>query len=164
MKKICLNGRITRKFDKNWKMFLGLLNNYRFDNILGDFYELRPSLGVNFNLPITSNFSIGQRGMVESRNFFISEHDHYFRTRLRTELFYTFKNSSWEIFTGFEWYFLRDPNANERFSNSREFNLGLRKKTKNNHTLGISYLREIFLARSNNFGTKANTFLLYYEF
>ncbi|WP_158651295.1 DUF2490 domain-containing protein [Pseudotamlana carrageenivorans] len=163
-RRIGLSGGISRHFGKHVTLLFGISNNYRFDPKLGDFYELSPALGADFKLPITSNLAISQRSKVESKNFFISKHVHYFRARLRIELAYKFNNPNWSMNTGYEWYFLKNPINNERFPSSREFNLTIKKKIRNGHALGLTYLRNVFLPHSDNVGVNGNTISLWYEF
>ncbi|RZT00232.1 DUF2490 domain-containing protein [Aquimarina brevivitae] len=152
-----LNVKLEHQLSSNWLLFGKLVNNYRFDNILGDFYELRPSLGVGLKVPLFKKISFAQKLAVEWRNFFISRHDQYLRSRYKVQLNYRFdKRNEWNINSGFEWFFLRDPVLNERYSTSRRFSTFISKEIKT-VTLKLGYQREVFLRSSSNFNRIGNT-------
>ncbi len=156
-----------KKLNDHWSIVSGIVNNYRFDKDLGDFFEVRPKLGLQLKTPIIKSLSFSQRVLVEWRNFFISKHNHYLRSRYKVLLNYIFPNNNednaWSLSSAFEWYYLKAPDVRERFSNSREFSFFLSKKIQEVH-YSLGYIREVFLFRSSNFGRVGNSISLKISF
>ena len=155
---------LQRKLNSNWMLVGGIINHYRFDKELGNFYELRPKVGLQLSTPIIKNLSLKQRILGEWRNFFLSKHQHYLRARYKIALTYNFgkhsdSSKSWSLLPSFEWYFLKDPISQERYSNSREFSCFISRNLKEVKIM-LGYIREVFLFNSDNFGTEGNTISL----
>ena len=50
-----LDFDFNKKLNSNWTISGGFANNYRFDKELGDFYELRPKIGIEYKISIFEN-------------------------------------------------------------------------------------------------------------
>ena len=163
-RRLGLDIGLSKELNSNWTLLAKLTNQYRFDNELGDFYELRPTVGIQLQVPIVKNLTLKQRVLGEWRNFYVSSHDHYLRARYRIGVNYVFgkrgnSSKSWRLTSSFEWYFLRDPILQERYSNSREFSLFISRKLAEAEIM-LGYIREVFLLNSDSFGTEGNTISL----
>ena len=163
-RRLGLDIRLSKELNSKWSLLAELTNHYRLDNELGDFYELRPTLGAQLRILIIKNLSLKQRLLGEWRNFYISKHDHYLRARYKLGLNYGFAQSdvnsrSWSLTSSFEWYFLKDPVLQERYSNSREFSFYISRNLEDAKIM-LGYIREVFLLNSDSFGTTGNTISL----
>lgn len=160
-RRVGFDVRFHQELNSNWSLVSNIQNNYRFDSQLENFYELRPSLGIQLKTKILENFHLSQRLLGEWRNFFSSQFENYLRSRYKIQLNYTIFSSNkpdnnWSFETAFEWYFLRNSIFNERYSNSREFSFFATKKI-NDFKFGLGYIREVFFSKSEEFGSVGNT-------
>ena len=159
-RRLGLDIGLSKELNSNWTLLAKLTNQYRFDNELGDFYELRPTVGIQLQVPIVKNLTLKQRVLGEWRNFYVSSHDHYLRARYRTGVNYEFgkrgnSSKTWSLTSSFEWYFLRDPILRERYSNSREFSLFISRNLEDAKFM-VGYIREVFLLNSDSFDIYLN--------
>lgn len=150
----------VRKFNRV-NLTCGFNGYYTFDKSIVNFFETRPWTALQLTIPMGSKISLRQRLRYEWR-FFNTEEKNSTRENYR-RLRYTIgfdipiqdKNeSSWKVRPYFEWFFIRDPAAFERFSNERDFGLIVIKRFKNEHDLSFGFTREVYydLTTERQFG------------
>lgn len=136
---------------KRFKLSAGLNGYFTFNRTITNFFEMRPWTSIQLNIPIVANIILRQRLKYEWRFFYTEEQpstrENY--TRLRYQIGFDIpilskEASTWKIRPFFEWFFIRDPAAFERFSNERDFGLLALKRFKNKHELSFGFTREVY--------------------
>ena len=136
---------------KRFSLSGGLNGYYTFDRSITNFFEMRPWMALQYNIPIVADIALRQKLKYEWR-FFYTEGDNSTREnygRLRYQIGFDIpipdkEESSWKIRPYFEWFFIRDPAEFERFSNERDFGLMAIKRYKNEHDLSFGFTREVY--------------------
>ena len=129
----------------------GLNGYYTFNRSITNFFEMRPWTALQLNIPIVANITLRQKLRYEWRFFYTNEEpttsENY--GRLRYQIGFDIpipgkEESSWKIRPFFEWFFIKDPAAFERFSNERDFGLLAIKRFKNEHDFSFGFTREAY--------------------
>ena len=136
---------------KQFKLSSGLNSYDTFNRNITDFFEVRPWSALQFNFPILSTIYLRQQLRYEWRFFFTKEVSNSKENygRLRYKIAFDFpipskEESSWKIRPYFEWFFIKDPAAFERFSNERDFGLMAIKRFKNEQEFSFGFTREVY--------------------
>ena len=136
---------------KHFSFSGGFNGYYTFDKGITNFFEARPWMATQFNIPIVEDIVLRQRLRYEWRFFYTEEQpstrENY--RRLRYQIGFDIpisgkKESTLKIRPFFEWFFIRDPASFERFSNERDFGLMVIKTFKNEHDLYVGFTKEVY--------------------
>jgi len=170
-RRLGVSGLVKRKLG-NWQL-LGALNTYyTFDKEIDNYFELRPCLGLLLKTVIVERLDFKQQFKGEWRNFLFSDNfndTNYGRLRYKLGLDYIVSKNNeilkeFKLVATMEWYFLKEHEARERFSNSKEYSLKALYKFINGEEIGFGILLEQFnqlFEQENKTGT---TIILEYRF
>ncbi len=155
-KKTSLKVYGAKRLTNNWQVKAGVSNLYTTQTNKDNFYELRPYIGPALSVPIIKRISFEQEARYEVRNFFYEKEkqNNEVQNRFRYKLYFKVLLSKnletklpWSVNVGYEWFFVREPNTGEQFSNLREFFTEVKKVLKNGHSISFNY----YLDRVNEF-------------
>lgn len=152
--------------NKWWKTDGGINMNYTFDKKIDNYLEIRPWLGIRYDVLLTERITLLNNARIEYRKYFYDDIDNttdYWRTRYRIAIEFSFplEKQNYKLRSSYEWYTVQNA-APDRYANTNELGLRLSKKTNRNKSIAFSYFLEV--TRNTIIFTKQKNHVLQLDF
>lgn len=147
---------LNKILNNNWSINGGIKNQFTSQTNKDNLYELRPFVGPSLSVPIIKRIAFQQAAKWEVRNFFYTEDksnnevQNRFRYKMHLKILLNKDLNHvrpWSVNTGYEWFFVREPNSGEQYSNLREFSIEVTKVLNKNRSIHFNY----YLDRVNEY-------------